>query len=143
MPTYKRTLLGGHNNKYHGTPPSSAGGASTNPVLASRGVHVLTLASTYFLAPPLPGDIVTIIASSADVSIKSQTTAGTAIPFTGTGGTQVLNLLYDSTTLNDPSVTLCGIVGQGSTVPRWVITAFGQHSAASMATSNAGISVST
>jgi hypothetical protein len=58
------------------------------------------------------------------------------VAFDGRGGTQVLNLLYDSTTLQDPAVTL---ISESST--QWRIIGLAGNGA--HATSNAGISVST
>jgi hypothetical protein len=58
------------------------------------------------------------------------------VSFNGAGGTQKLNLLYDSTVLNDPYVTLLG-----ESATQWRILSFGNNGA--MATSNAGISVTT
>jgi hypothetical protein len=93
-------------------------------------------ALAYFLQGPAVGSLVTIYSVGVDASVKSVTSTGGQVAFSGNGGTQVLNLLYDSTVLNVPCVTL---LGQDSTT--WVITSFGNNGA--MATSNAGISVST
>jgi hypothetical protein len=134
--TTKKPFIYTQAHKYHGEPATSAGGSSTAPVLANNGVHNLVAASTYFLEGPAPGSLVTIFASGVDASVKSVTSTGGQVCFSGNGGTQVLNLLYDSTVLNVPSVTL---VGRDST--SWVITGFGNNGA--MATSNAGISVTT
>jgi hypothetical protein len=82
---------------------------------------------------------VTIYAVGVDAVINSvSTTAGSTgqVSFNGAGGTQKLNLLYDSTVLNDPCVTLLG-----ESATQWRILSFGNNGA--MATSNAGISVTT
>ena len=74
--------------------------------------------------------------AGVDASVVSKTSTGGQVAFNGAGGTQVLNLLYDSTTLNDPCVHL---LGEAAT--QWRIMGFGANGA--MATSNAGISVTT
>jgi hypothetical protein len=134
--TTKKPFVFTQEYRYHGEPASSAGGSSTAPVLANNGVHNLVAASTYFLQGPAVGSMVTIFASGVDASVKSVTSTGGQVCFSGNGGTQVLNLLYDSTVLNVPSATL---IGRDTT--SWVIIGFGNNGA--MATSNAGISVTT
>jgi hypothetical protein len=123
--------------RYHGEPPSSAAGSSTAPALVNSGVHKLVLASTYVLQRPDVGSLVTIYSVGVDASVISKTSTGGSVSFNGAGGTtQALNLLYDSTVLNDPCVTL-----MGESATQWRIIGFGANGA--MATSNAGISVTT
>jgi hypothetical protein len=82
------------------------------------------------------GSLVTIYAVGVDASVISKTSTGGQVAFSSNGGTQVLNLLYDSTVLNNPCVTLLG-----ESATQWRIMSFGNNGA--MATSNAGISVTT
>ena len=102
--TTKKPFLFTREHKYNGEPVSSSSAAQ----LANNGVHKLVLASTYTLQGPQVGSMVTIYASSVDASIVSKTSTGGQVAFNAAGGTQRLNLLYDSTVLNDPCVTLIG-----------------------------------
>jgi hypothetical protein len=133
--TTKKSFIYTQESRYHGE-PASAPGASTAPVLANNGVHKLVLASTYYLAPPQPGSLVTVYSVGVDASLICKTSTGGTVAFGNTGGTQVLNLLYDSTTLNDPMVTL---IGESAT--QWRIMSF--VNGAALATSNAGLSLTT
>jgi hypothetical protein len=98
-------------------------------------VHKLVAAATYYLAPPQPGSLVTIYSVGVDASVICRTSTGGTVAFNSIGGTtQAINLLYDSTVLNDPMVTL---IGESAT--QWRIMSF--VNGASLATSNAGISL--
>jgi hypothetical protein len=130
---HKKPFMYNGEQKFHGAPVSS----SSVAYLANAGVHKFEAASTYTLAGPGIGNIVTLV-STVDASVVSKTSTGGQVSFNLAGGTQVLNLLYDSTALVHPCVSLLGVAAT-----QWVITSYGAHSAASMATSNAGISVST
>jgi hypothetical protein len=134
--TTKKPFLYTQEARFHGEPATSAAGSSTAPVLANCGVHKLVLASTYYLAPPAVGSLVTIYSVAADASVICKTSTGGTVSFNNAGGTQVLNLLYDSTALNDPMVTLLG-----ESATQWRI--MGVAGNAVLATSNAGISIST
>jgi hypothetical protein len=134
-PTYKKTFVYSGEHKYHGELASS----SSSTKIPNSGVHKITAASTYKLEGPYPGALVTIYAVGVDASINCTSTFGGSTgqaAFNSAGGTQVLNLLYDSTSLNDPMVTL---IGESAT--QWRIMSFA--GGAAMATSNAGISVTT
>jgi hypothetical protein len=113
--------------------------ASSTAVIPNNGVTKLTAASTYTLAGPEVGSLVTIYSVGADVTIVSvSTVTGSSgqVAFNGMGGTQKLNLLYDSTVGNDPLVTL---LGEATT--QWRV--LNAVNAAAFATSNAGISITT
>jgi hypothetical protein len=129
MPNFKKPFVYSLEHKMHGTPQSSAS------VLANNGVHQLTAAATYALAGPRIGSLVTIYSVGVDCTIVSTCTAG-QVSFNGMGGTQKINLLYDSTVGNDPCVTL---LGEATT--QWRVLSF--TNAAAFATSNSGISIST
>jgi hypothetical protein len=130
--TTKKPFIYTMAHKYNGEPNSSSSSAQ----LAPNGVHKLVTASTYTLAGPSVGSLVTLYSVGVDASVVSKTSSGGQVAFAETGGTQVLNLLYDSTVANTPTVTL---LGESST--QWRIISFVNH--ATMATSNAGISVTT
>jgi hypothetical protein len=130
--TTKKPFIYSMANKYNGEPNSSSSSAQ----LAPNGVHKLVLASTYTLAGPSVGSLVTLYSVGVDASVVSKTTSGGQVAFNGMGGTQVLNLLYDSTVGNDPCVTL---LGEATT--QWRVIGF--TNAAAYATSNSGISIST
>jgi hypothetical protein len=106
--TTKKPFVYTQEYRYHGEPASSAPGSSTAPVLVNNGIHRLVVASTYFLQGPAVGSVVTIYATSVDASVKSVTSTGGQVSFDDNGGTQVLNLMYDSTTKNCPMITLLG-----------------------------------
>lgn len=135
MPTFKKPFIYTLKHKYHGTLTSSSSGASTAPAIPNHGIHRITKASTYVLQGPDVGSLVTIYATSVDASITSATSSGGQCAFNDLGGTQVLNLLYDSTVGNSPMVTL---LGESST--QWRIMSCMNGT---LATSNAGISIST
>jgi hypothetical protein len=130
--TTKKPFIFTQEQRFYGEPASS----SSVDQLPAAGVHKLVLASTYTLAGPSVGSLVTIYAVGVDASLVSKTSTGGQVAFNGAGGTQKLNLLYDSTVLNDPCVTF---LGEAAT--QWRIIGFGANGA--MATSNAGISVTT
>jgi hypothetical protein len=119
--------------------------SSSTAVLAPSGHHKLIAASTYVLAGPVIGDMVTITAMGVDASVTGfSTIAGSTgqCAFNGAGGTQVLNLAYDSTVANDASVTLLAVGTTASNVSggttRWAIIA-----AYPPTSSNAGVNVTT
>ena len=76
-------------HKLHGTPQTTA------TVLVNNGVHQLTGASTWILAQPRVGSLVTIYAaatmSTANITIVSTSTGG-QVAFNSLGGTQKLVL---------------------------------------------------
>ena len=81
-------------------------------MLVNNGIHQLTGASTWILAQPRPGSLVTIYAaasmSTANVTIVSTSTGG-QVSFNSLGGTQ--KLVLSPTTAGageDMSVTLLG-----------------------------------
>jgi hypothetical protein len=78
---------------------------------------------------------VTIYSVGVDCTIVSTSSSG-QVAFNGMGGTQKINLLYDSTVGNDPCVTL---LGEATT--QWRVLS--ATNAAAFATSNAGISITT
>jgi hypothetical protein len=93
-------------HKLHGTPQTTA------TVLVNNGVHQLTGASTWILAQPRVGSLVTIYAaatmSTANITIVSTSTGG-QVAFNSGGGTQ--KLVLSPTTAGageDMSVTLLG-----------------------------------
>ena len=93
-------------HKLHGTPQTTA------TVLVNNGVHQLTGASTWILAQPRVGSLVTIYAaatmSTANITIVSTSTGG-QVAFNSLAGTQ--KLLLSPTTAGageDMSVTLIG-----------------------------------
>jgi hypothetical protein len=136
MASSKQPFVYNRNHKFYGVPASS----SSTPLIPNSGVTRLTLASTYTLQGPEVGSLVTIYATSVDVSIVSvSTTPGSTgqVAFDDNAGTQKLNLLYDSTVKNTPMVTL---IGESST--QWRILSCGGP-AVSMVSSNAGVTVST
>jgi hypothetical protein len=133
MPNTKQPFVYTLKHKMLGTPASSAAAIPNN------GVTRITAASTYTLAGPEVGSLVTIYAVGVDatiVSVSTVTGSSGQVAFNGMGGTQKLNLLYDSTVGNDPLVTL---IGEATT--QWRV--MGATNAATFATSNAGISITT
>jgi hypothetical protein len=134
--TYKKTFIYSGEHKYYGELASSS---STN-VIPNNGVTRITAASSYVLQGPYPGALVTIYATSVDAVINSvSTTAGSTgqVSFDDNGGTQKLNLLYDSTVKNTPMVTLLG-----ESATQWRIMSV-VPPAVNMVSSNAGVSVTT
>jgi hypothetical protein len=102
--TTKKPFIYTKESKFHGEPVSS----SSVSQLARNGIHKLVAASTYTLQGPEVGSLVTIYSVGVDASVISKTSTGGQVAFAATGGTQVLNLLYDSTVINTPCVTLLG-----------------------------------
>jgi hypothetical protein len=93
-------------HKAHGTPQTTA------TVLANSGVHQLTGASTWIIAAPRVGSMVTIYCpstmSTANVTIVSTSSSG-QVAFNSLGGTQKLVLSPTTTAAGeDMSVTLFG-----------------------------------
>jgi hypothetical protein len=106
MPNTKRPFIYSLEHKLHGTPQTTA------TVLVNNGVHQLTGASTWILAHPRVGSLVTIYAaatmSTANITIVSTSTGG-QVAFNSGGGTQ--KLVLSPTTAGageDMSVTLLG-----------------------------------
>jgi hypothetical protein len=134
MPSFKQPFVG-VNRKYLGALPSSTA------TIPNHGITKITAAATYTLAGPEVGSQVTIFTTAVDAVIVSvSTVAGSTgqVSFDANGGTaQKLNLLYDSTVLNMPMVTLLGVAST-----KWRIMNFGGP-AVSMVSSNAGITVTT
>jgi hypothetical protein len=133
MPNTKQPFVYTLKHKMLGTPASSAAAIPNN------GVTKITAASTYTLAGPEVGSLVTIYAVGVDatiVSVSTVTGSSGQVAFNGMGGTQKLNLLYDSTVGNDPLVTL---LGEATT--QWRV--LNAVNAGAFATSNAGISITT
>jgi hypothetical protein len=129
----KKPFMYTQEHRFHGAPVSS----SSVAYLTNAGVHKFEAASTYTLAGPGIGNMVTLI-STVDASVISKTSTGGQVAFNAAGGTQKLDLMWDSTTLNIPCVTLIGVAAT-----QWVIAGFGFHSTVSAYTSNAGITVTT
>ena len=93
-------------HKLHGTPQTTA------TVLVNNGVHQLTGASTWVLAQPRVGSLVTIYAaatmSTANITIVSTSSSG-QVAFNSLGGTQKLVLTPTTAGVGeDMSVTLLG-----------------------------------
>ena len=93
-------------HKLHGTPQT------TTSVLVNNGIHQLTSATTWTLAQPRVGSLVTLYAavsqSTANITIVSTSTGG-QVAFNSLGGTQ--KLVLSPTTAGageDMSVTLLG-----------------------------------
>src|SRR5688572_13570046 len=101
---HKKPFMYNGEHKFHGAPVSS----SSVSYLANAGVHKFEAASTYTLAGPGIGNVVTLV-STVDASVVSKTSTGGQVAFDYRGGTQVLNLLWDSTALTAPAVTLLGV----------------------------------
>jgi hypothetical protein len=120
-------------NKMYGTLASS----SSSVQIPNSGFHRIRLASTYTLQGPVEGSLVTLYATSVDASVVSKTSTGGQVAFDDNGGTQVLNLLYDSTVKNCPCVTL---LGESSTQWR-IIGAVAPP--VNLVSSNAGVTVTT
>jgi hypothetical protein len=78
--------------------------ASSTVTIPNNGVTKLTAATTYALAGPEVGSLVTIIAVGADAVIScASTVVGSTgqVAFNNAGGTQRLALNYDSTSGNE------------------------------------------
>jgi hypothetical protein len=93
-------------HKLHGTPQTTA------TVLVNNGAHQLTGASTWILAGPRVGSLVTIYCpstmSTANVTIISTSSSG-QVAFNSLGGTQKLILSPTTAAVGeDMSVTLLG-----------------------------------
>ena len=102
MPNTKQPFVYSLKHKMLGTVASSAA------VIANNGVSKLTAASTYVLAGPDVGSLVTITAVGVDATIVSTSSSG-QVAFNSAAGTQKLNLCYNSSASNqDISVTLMG-----------------------------------
>jgi hypothetical protein len=106
MPNIRKPFVYTLEHKLHGTPQTTA------TVLVNNGVHQLTGASTWVLAQPRIGSLVTIYAaatmSTANITIVSTSTGG-QVSFNSLGGTQ--KLILSPTTADageDMSVTLLG-----------------------------------
>jgi hypothetical protein len=130
MPNTKQPFVYSMKHKMLGTV------ASSTATIPNNGVTKLTAASTYALAGPEVGSLVTIYAVGVDAVIScASTVAGSTglVAFNNAGGTQRLTLNYDSTSGNDASVTL---LGESST--QWRIIA-----AWPSVSSNAGVAVTT
>jgi hypothetical protein len=86
--------------------------SSSVAVIPNNGVTQITAASTYTLAGPRIGSMVTIYAAStvAQGGIKIVSTSSNGqVAFNSAGGTQALNLITNTTLTNqDISVTLLG-----------------------------------
>jgi hypothetical protein len=106
MPNTKRPFIYSLEHKLHGTPQTTA------TVLVNNGVHQLTGASTWILAQPRVGSLVTIYAaatmSTANITIVSTSTGG-KVAFNSLGGTQKLVLSPTTAAVGeDMAVTLLG-----------------------------------
>jgi hypothetical protein len=106
MPNTKRPFIYSLEHKLHGTPQTTA------TVLVNNGVHQLTGASTWILAQPRVGSLVTIYAaatmSTANITIVSTSTGG-QVAFNSLGGTQKLVLSPTTAAVGeDMAVTLLG-----------------------------------
>ena len=86
--------------------------SSSVAVIPNNGITQITAASTYTLAGPRVGSLVTIYAAStvAQGGIKIVSTSSSGqVAFNSAGGTQALNLITNTTLNNqDLSVTLFG-----------------------------------
>jgi hypothetical protein len=135
MPNTKQPFVYTLKHKMLGTPASSAA------TLPNHGVTKITAASTYTLAGPEVGSLVTLYSVGVDATIVSvSTVVGSTgqVSFDGAGGTaQKLNLLYDSTVANTPCVTM---IGESATQWR-IISVVGAP--VNWVSSNAGVSVTT
>ena len=106
MPNFKKPFIYSLEHKMNGTPQTTA------TVLANNGVHQLTGASTWIIAQPRVGSLVTIYAaasmSTANITIVSTSTGG-QVAFNSLGGTQKLILSPTTAAVGeDMSVTLLG-----------------------------------
>jgi hypothetical protein len=86
--------------------------SSSTAVIPNNGINQITAASTYTLAGPRIGSMVTIYAASTvaqgGIKIVSTSSSGQAA-FNSAGGTQALNLITNTTLNNqDICVTLFG-----------------------------------
>ena len=106
MPNFKKPFIYSLEHKMNGTPQTTA------TVLANNGVHQLTGASTWVLAGPRVGSLVTIYAaatmSTANITIVSTSSSG-QVAFNSLAGTQKLILSPTTAAVGeDMSVTLIG-----------------------------------
>ena len=106
MPNFKKPFIYTLEHKMNGTPQTTA------TVLANNGVHQLTGASTWVLAGPRVGSLVTIYAaasmSTANITIVSTSSSG-QVAFNSLAGTQKLILSPTTAAVGeDMSVTLIG-----------------------------------
>ena len=106
MPNFKKPFIYSLEHKMNGTPQTTA------TVLANNGVHQLTGASTWVLAGPRVGSLVTIYAaasmSTANITIVSTSSSG-QVSFNSLAGTQKLILSPTTAAVGeDMSVTLIG-----------------------------------
>ena len=106
MPNFKKPFIYSLEHKMNGTPQTTA------TVLANNGVHQLTGASTWVLAGPRVGSLVTIYAaasmSTANITIVSTSSSG-QVAFNSLAGTQKLILSPTTAAVGeDMSVTLVG-----------------------------------
>jgi hypothetical protein len=106
MPNNRKPFIYTLEHKMNGTPQTTA------TVLVNNGVHQITGASTYILAQPRVGSLVTIYCpstmSTANVTIVSTSTGG-QVAFNSLGGTQKLVLSPTTAAAGeDMSVTLLG-----------------------------------
>jgi hypothetical protein len=106
MPNNRKPFIYTLEHKMNGTPQTTA------TVLANSGVHQLTGATTWVLAGPRVGSMVTIYCpstnSTANVTIVSTSSSG-QVAFNSLAGTQKLILSPTTTAAGeDMSVTLIG-----------------------------------
>jgi hypothetical protein len=110
MPNTKQPFIYTQKHKHFGS------AASSTATIPNHGVTKITAAATYALAGPEVGSLVTLTAVGVDatiVSVSTVTGSTGQVSFNAAGGTQKLNLCYNSTVSNqDISVTL---LGEGST----------------------------
>jgi hypothetical protein len=106
MPNIRKPFIYTQEHKLHGTPQTTA------TVLVNNGIHQITGASTYILAGPRVGSLVTLYLpstmSTANVTVVSTSSSG-QVAFNSLGGTQKLFLQPTTAAVGeDASVTLLG-----------------------------------
>ena len=106
MPNVRRPFVYTQEHRMNGTPQTTA------TVLVNNGVHQVTTATTWILAQPRVGSLVTLYAqataSTANITILSTSTGG-QVAFNSLGGTQKLILSPTTAAVGeDMSVTLIG-----------------------------------
>jgi hypothetical protein len=106
MPNIRKPFVYSLEHKMHGTPQTTA------TVLVNNGVHQLTGATTFVLAGPRVGSLVTLILpatmSTANCTVVSTSSSG-QVAFNSLAGTQKLFLQPTTAAAGeDASVTLLG-----------------------------------